>query len=121
VLISNFISSMKKWDHTLWDRLIKRSYLPLGRAGAWASVIWNACGFCYEFNWMDRGICIQCPLYEEFCLPTNIHRDYKNSLMYKISVCWENNNKEEFETLRQKMVDKMESCRHMFQVRSQKR
>ncbi|MHA1170203.1 MAG: hypothetical protein ACTSRU_20440, partial [Candidatus Hodarchaeales archaeon] len=60
--------------------------------------------------------CSVCPLYKEFCVDCPTHPSYDTTIMGLMEEEWLANNKTEFEILRKKMVEEMESCRHMFEV-----
>ena len=108
----NLLSSLKKWDGTLIDKLRHRSSVyGSGRSSkllAWQGIIFQPCGFCDEFFRFYRG-CIQCPLFPVWCDGSE-----NGAIIGKIKREWLMGNMGNFEHLRQRLYEKMESTAHLF-------
>ncbi|MHA1167246.1 MAG: hypothetical protein ACTSRU_05450 [Candidatus Hodarchaeales archaeon] len=101
--IKNIRSSIKKWNRSAWSELDQYQRLRSNRAMTFTNVMWQVCGFCFEFKTVSSR-CDDCPLSSHYCNVMLQICIEKNNAMGKIRQAWLDDNEKEFHIHRLELI-----------------
>ena len=122
-MIQNYEDSLHKWRKGIWQLMeckMQVSDIPLSdkkeRDQIFIKILWKPCGFCKEFAGPDEFDCKKCPLFiSGYCDEDLEYReDGKNTVMKMIYRAWVKNEYEEFEMLREELIQEMKRHKDKF-------